>query len=31
MVHLPIHLAGKAKHAGPEQYQWMYPIEWYVI
>ena len=27
MIHLPVHLAGEAKIAGPVQYRWMYPIE----
>ena len=27
MIHLPIHLVGEAKLAGPVQYRWMYPIE----
>lgn len=27
MTHLPIHLAGEAKVAGPVNYRWMYPIE----
>ena len=31
MVHLPIHLASKAKVVRPMQYRWMYPIEWYVF
>ncbi|XP_019256426.1 PREDICTED: uncharacterized protein LOC109234832 [Nicotiana attenuata] len=27
MIHLVIHLATEAKHAGPVHYRWMYPIE----
>jgi hypothetical protein len=30
MMHLPIHLAYKAKVAGPVQYRWIYPIERYL-
>jgi hypothetical protein len=30
MMHLPIHLAYKAKVAGPVQYMWIYPIERYL-
>ena len=31
LVHLPVHLENKAKVIGPVQYQWMYPIERYVL
>ena len=31
MVHLPIHLSREAKVVRPVQYQWMYPIEQYVL
>ncbi|XP_019255175.1 PREDICTED: uncharacterized protein LOC109233766 [Nicotiana attenuata] len=30
MIHLVIHLATEAKHAGPVHYRWMYPIERYL-
>ncbi|XP_016482297.1 uncharacterized protein LOC107803178 isoform X1 [Nicotiana tabacum] len=30
MVHLVIHLAAEAEHAGPVHYRWMYPIERYL-
>ena len=30
MEHLPVHLAYKARIAGPVQYRWMYPFERYV-
>nr|XP_016441695.1 PREDICTED: uncharacterized protein LOC107767277 [Nicotiana tabacum] len=31
MIHLVIHLATEAKHAGPVHYHWLYPIERYWV